>query len=138
MMPKTTSEAFERITGVQYARHEARMSAISHRPEIQKVLQDIYKEEKETSVRLEDVGGESDTTAKILQETASKMVCETQGYHLVEEQLKYLREQKDAIELQMGKLREQAYAVVDRGHNHIIQQPVPVVAATTEEKPKAQ
>ena len=133
-MPKSTSEAFERITGVQYARYEARMSALSHRPEIRKVLNEIAEEEKESRTRVEDLGGESDTTAKILQETASKMMHDAQGYHMVEEQLKYLRKQKDAIELQIKNVREQALtAVVDRG---FMQQRTEAVVSV--EKPKTQ
>ena len=131
LMPKTPQEALETLTGVQYARYEARMSALSHRPEIQKVLQEIYKEERETRIRGGDLGDESDTTAKIMQEAAAKMmrdqahVVEGQMNYLrgqKEEQMNYLRAQKEAIEIQMNKLRDQAYAAVEYSQQQLRQQ----------------
>ena len=81
ILPKTAQEAYERATGVADERHERRMSALMLRPDVQDALRALEQEEKEvdpknvhTDNNVEDI--QSDTTATILHEAASKLIRE--------------------------------------------------------------
>jgi len=133
LIPKTAEEAFASMTGVEHLRQERRISALTQTPEVQEALQVIYEKEKKSKVRIGEDETETETTVKILQQTATanmkRMMDDPQVAKAMEEQMSYLRVQREAIEQQMGNLREQAYAVLDRS-----QQTTP----TTATKPKGQ
>jgi len=81
ILPKTAQEAYERATGVADERHERRMSALLLRPDVQDALRALEREEKKAAPKnahadnnVEDI--QSDTTATILHEAASKLIQE--------------------------------------------------------------
>lgn len=107
-MPKSAMEAFEYATGVAETRKERRMSALMGRPEVREALYQMELEAKEARVsgqkRISDSEiVESETTANILQEAASKIMQE-HAQHL-QNDLLYL--QQRATETLVA-LREQS------------------------------
>ena len=81
ILPKTAQEAFERATGVADERQERRMSALMLRPDVQDALRALERDEKKAAPKtahadnnVEDI--QSDTTATILHEAASKLIQE--------------------------------------------------------------
>ena len=99
IMPRTTQEAFEHVTGVTHSRNESRMAALLQLPEVQDMLRSIQENESE-----EHSEGGSETTARILQEAAS--------------QLMFARAQM--IQEKMNYLQQQAYIVLERGQQQRI------------------
>jgi hypothetical protein len=99
LMPKTPREAFEYATGVANTRLERRMSALLTRPEVQEALAKMESEDSDVH---------SQTTARILQETTSKMMQEQA--QMLQEELQHLQTQAtQAVQaLREQRLRESA------------------------------
>jgi PAP2 superfamily C-terminal len=104
VMPKTPLEAFEYATGVADTRLERRMSALMTRPEVQAALAKMESEGDSDS----EIDVRSNTTARILQETASKMMQEQA--QMLQEELQHLQKQaKEAVfAMREQRLRERS------------------------------
>lgn len=106
ILPKTPREAFEKATGVEDTRNYHRMSMLMNRPEVQEVLKNLP--EGDDSIEIH-----SDTTARILQETATKM----------------MQEQREALQEEMKHLQQQARQAMETLREQHLQAPATTEAA---------
>jgi len=122
ILPHTPSEVFEQVTGIADSRKERQMSVMMNRPEVQDMLRQIQAEEEAKLAAGGDATTVSDTTARIFQETAKRMMQEQMP--LVQEQLQYLQQQAKIVvektrqqqEEFMHQIQEEGEVLMERLH----------------------